>query len=300
LVLSGAYAVLEGAPAVVAAVDRYAEADDARTAAMITDEVARAIEQHSLVRAPWFDASALRHTAEGVDRKLGLGSSAAILAASLAVQMLSAGVADEELAQRVFDAALSAHRAAQPGGSGVDVAASSLGGVLRCDLIVAQPGRHGPPLNARAHTLPAGLVIEVWVCSTSASTQAMLAKVRALRDVEPARYRALLDEAAQGAEALVGAPDAEAAVVALRRQFAALGELGRHSGADVVTDQVGMLDAAAAGDGACVGPSGAGGGDVALFYGLAPSSPRFRARANGAGLSLVPMQIGARGVHRVR
>ena len=37
LVLSGAYSVLEGAPALVAAVDRYALADDAREPELVGD-----------------------------------------------------------------------------------------------------------------------------------------------------------------------------------------------------------------------------------------------------------------------
>ena len=79
LVLSGAYSVLEGAPAIVSAVDRYVCCDSARPAELITPEVRAALPAGA--DAPLFDASALR--AEG--RKLGLGSSAAILVASLAV-----------------------------------------------------------------------------------------------------------------------------------------------------------------------------------------------------------------------
>src|SRR5688572_33181913 len=84
LVLSGAYSVLEGAPALVAAVDRYALADEAREAPLITAEVRAAIAAGYLIEAPWFDASALRADAAAGGRKLGLGSSAAILVASLA------------------------------------------------------------------------------------------------------------------------------------------------------------------------------------------------------------------------
>src|SRR5262245_30830565 len=65
IVLSGAYAVLEGAPALVAAVDRYVIADATRDADLVTPEVRAAIGSG---RAPWFDASALRAR----ERKLGL------------------------------------------------------------------------------------------------------------------------------------------------------------------------------------------------------------------------------------
>ena len=43
LVLSGAYAVLEGAPAIVAAVDRYAMADTEQAAAFVGAELQAAI-----------------------------------------------------------------------------------------------------------------------------------------------------------------------------------------------------------------------------------------------------------------
>ncbi|HET9957635.1 MAG TPA: hypothetical protein VFQ61_24225, partial [Polyangiaceae bacterium] len=108
LVLSGAYAVLEGAPAIVAAADRYVVADSSRPAGFITPEVRAALPS-----GPWpaFDASPLR---EG-DRKLGLGSSAAILVASLAALELERDpeLAAAELAERVFRPALVAHREAQ-------------------------------------------------------------------------------------------------------------------------------------------------------------------------------------------
>src|SRR5579871_2078485 len=88
LVLSGAYAVLEGAPCLVAAVDRYAVADAARPAPFVTDEVRAAVDAGVLDAAPWFDASALRDRApDGTSRKLGLGSSAAILVASMAAAL---------------------------------------------------------------------------------------------------------------------------------------------------------------------------------------------------------------------
>ena len=77
LVISGAYAVLEGAPALVTAVDRYAVADSSKPVSFHTPEVATCLDRRE---APDVDPSALR---EG-DLKLGLGSSAAILVASLA------------------------------------------------------------------------------------------------------------------------------------------------------------------------------------------------------------------------
>jgi len=171
LVLSGAYAVLEGAPAIVTAVDRYALADDSRPAAQATPEVAAALGDAS---APWFDASALRQG----EHKLGLGSSAAILVASLAA--LEPEPPDGELAERVFPRALEAHRKAQGGGSGVDVAASAFGGTLCFQRAQGQPELI-EPLD-----VPDELVIEAWWSGQPASTPELLARVAELKQLLPA------------------------------------------------------------------------------------------------------------------
>jgi phosphomevalonate kinase len=57
LVLSGAYAVLEGAPALVAAIDRYAVADASRPTLRVTPEVREALVRRGALwltrRIPW-------------------------------------------------------------------------------------------------------------------------------------------------------------------------------------------------------------------------------------------------------
>jgi phosphomevalonate kinase len=143
VVLSGSYSVLEGAPAIVAAVDRYVIADASRRSEIVTAEVRAAINGGGLDFAPWFDASALRVTdPDGSSRKLGIGSSAAILAASLAACSPEGASRDD-----LFEKALDAHRSAQGGGSGIDVAASIFGGILLC-LLDKTSGR----LDVRPHS----------------------------------------------------------------------------------------------------------------------------------------------------
>src|SRR5690606_33179773 len=154
LVLSGAYSVLEGAPAIVAAVDRYATADGTRPAGFVADEMRAAMQPPY----PLIDASALRE--EG--RKLGLGSSAALLVAALS----ATGEFDLDRRSeryRLFERALAAHRRAQGGGSGIDVAASTFGGTLQYQL--PAPLRtlagHGSP-RITPLPLPSNLHVEVW------------------------------------------------------------------------------------------------------------------------------------------
>ena len=71
LVLTGAYAVLERAPAIVVAVSRGAYADSSRTSSSPTPEVRAAL---GVDRVPHVDASAMFAGA----RKLGVGASASM------------------------------------------------------------------------------------------------------------------------------------------------------------------------------------------------------------------------------
>lgn len=294
IVLSGAYAVLEGAPSIVAAVDRGVVADASRPAAFVTDEVRAAIEAGVIDRAPWFDASALRTSLpDGTSRKLGLGSSAAILVASIAAvagERLLRG-STGSLASEVFPLAYAAHRAAQPGGSGIDVGASAHGGVITAKI-------RENKLEIAPHPLPAGTVVEVFASPVSASTGDLIRKVRAFAAADPARYRRLLDAAARGSHAAIAASTTAELVAAIGVQLDALAELGDASGAGIVTPEVAAIRLEAAAEGAIFGPSGAGGGDIAVYLGGAPSSERIRSLARARGYDLLDLRVGAPGVEQ--
>ncbi|MEI9954679.1 MAG: hypothetical protein WDO74_38345 [Pseudomonadota bacterium] len=288
LVLSGAYAVLTGAPALVVAVDRYVLADSARAATFLTPEVRAALGERA---APWFDASALR---EG-DKKLGLGSSAAILVASLAALELASepALTDDELCARVYERAFVAHRAAQGGGSGVDVAASAHGGVLAAR-------RKGGALELSRLQLPSALYFEVWACPLAASTSAFLARIAEFAARDPAAHAARINAQADAAESALTAAergDASDFVRAIARQVATLTALGESAGVSIVTAELAELAQLAAASGAAFLPAGAGGGDVAYWVGASPPTPEFAVRARELGLSRVPLALAARGVH---
>ena len=297
LVLSGAYAVLEGAPCIVAAVDRYVVADASRPAPFVPDEVRAAIDAGAIIleRAPWFDASALRdRLPDGSSRKLGLGSSAAILAASLGAVLGDRTPDEHALRAAVFPIALAAHRKAQGGGSGVDVAASVFGGILLAHL---DPGGG---LSTTPHLLPPGTFVEVFASPVAAVTRELLGRVRSLATLSPARHRACLDAAAAGARAAVEARSIATFVLALSTQTDALAALGEAAGAPIVTEEVAALRAPAAAEGGTFAPSGAGGGDIAIFVGRAASSAGFRAAAAARGLSRIEMKVGAAGLGRAQ
>lgn len=288
VVISGAYAVLGGAPAIVCAVERDVIADSALPADFVTEEVAAALRAGE--RAPWFDASALRQDG----RKLGLGSSAAILVASLfAIERdADASADDPTLRQRVLSRALEAHRRAQGGGSGIDVASSTFGGALLYQLVGGAP--RIAPLS-----LPSALRYEIWVCPSSASTPELIGKVKALAARAPdvhARWLGAQATAAGAAASAAQAGDADALVAALRDQGRALLELGRHAEAPIVTPELAELGPLAEATGGVLVPAGAGGGDIALFVGPAPSPPALREALEGRAHRLLPVGLAARGV----
>jgi len=291
IVLSGAYAVLSGAPAIVSAVSRYVLADTERPAAFVTDEVRAALLPDE--RAPWFDADELR---EG-DRKLGLGSSAAILVASLFALQQAREPDGSPLQQRarLLGRALEAHQKAQGGGSGVDVAASTLGGTF-----VYQLGPTGA--SSRPAQLPADLHVEVWTCPTSASTRELLGAVARLSAAAPRQHARWLGAqilAANSAALHVERGDSSGLLGALRAQQRALFGLGSAAGVSIVTPELAELAPRAEGEGGVLLPAGAGGGDIALFVGRAPSTLALRAALENHAHRRLELDLSAAGVQAV-
>lgn len=292
IVISGAYSVFEGAPALVGAVDRYVVADASRRSAIVSEEVMAAYQSGAIDIVPWFDASGLRtRLPDGTTRKIGLGSSAAILVASIA-SVFSNRITDEAaLREAVMPAALAAHRKAQPSGSGIDVAASVHGGIVHCVI------GEDHSLDIKPFTLPEGLVLEVFTCPIAASTGQLLDKINAFKAASRAAYDEHMNTAVAAARDAATTRDTDEFIKAIGVQVDALGALGKASGAQIVIRPVAELRTLAAGENAAFGPSGAGGGDIALWVGKAPPSPAFLQRAAFHRLEPLGVQIGARGVY---
>lgn len=286
IVLSGAYSVLRGAPSIVIAVNRYAHADTERTPEWISPEVKAAFGGQAI---PHADASALRTG----DRKLGLGSSAAVLVASMAAAQ---AVDDEELSSlraRLQEPALTAHRTAQGGGSGVDVVTSIWGGTL-----IAQ--KENNFLRVEQVSLPDGMVIEVWASPYSTSTAAMLGAVEELRVTDPQVHGTLfaqLTEAATGAAEALRSGDKRLVAECLNRQREQLLHLGQAAGAPIITRETTLLANAAKGEGAVVLPAGAGGGDIVLWVSNQSSSASFSKLASRLEHQKLDLTMQAEGVH---
>ncbi|HSO40635.1 MAG TPA: hypothetical protein VLT33_49245 [Labilithrix sp.] len=286
LVLTGAYAVLSGAPAIVVATSRGAFADGARTSPTPTPEVRVALGEGPV---PHVDASSLFLGA----RKLGLGASAAILVASLAAREGARGadLSDPQVRRFLFERAREAHATSQGGGSGVDVAASVYGGVLEY-----------VPGEARARALPPATELAVFACGTSARTSELRAFVDRLAETSPSMHHACIEaltEIAASAAKAVRDGEREAFVGAVARAARALARLGDAAGVPIVPEGFEALEALAAAEGAAFCVSGAGGGDVATYVGTTRPGPAFVERALALGLFEIDVALDEKGVRSV-
>lgn len=300
VMISGEYVVLDGAEALVAAVDarvigiaaRGKQRQFVRPVPLPPEaEETRRIAEHELGptgMALSVDAGALYR--EG--RKLGLGSSAATSVVSAAGVIAWHGGDPARDRRRVLRLALTGHRAVAPQGSGADVAACALGGLVRFTS--------SAPEDAEVLEWPTAVhTVVVWSGRT-ARTSDLVGAVRALAADRPREYRAEitpLREAAEALAAAVLAGDASLTVSAADAHCAAMDRLGHAAGVAIVSPELRRLAALARDHGGAAKPSGAGGGDVALgFFADAADAQGFGVRCDEAGFVRLPLALGAEGV----
>ena len=253
--LSGEYAVLHGAPAVVVAVNRHVRArletgPVPQLSPFLTELLRRRPAPPETY--PVADSSALDAPEGG---KLGLGSSAAVTVAAAGALLARDGRSLHDTAVRaeLLRLCVASHRAAQGGrGSGGDVAASVYGGVVRVAL------RSGE-LEVCPAELPADFTLKLFRLGGSVSTPEMLRRVEALATAEGARHAALMDALVCAAEDFGRDP-----IEAIRAQLRRLTALGVAAGVEIVPRAGWALAAAAEAVGGAAKPSGAGGGDLAV------------------------------------
>jgi len=287
--LCGEYAVLDGAPAVLAAVSAYGTvALDARVGAL--SPFVEAALQHAaawlaeLGKAvppgiPAINTDAFR-AEDG--KKLGLGSSAVATVGALAAVIDAAGLdlTAPAVRARLTGLAIDAHRQAQGGtGSGADIATCVHGGFIRYV-------KGDAAAQVTALQPPAGLVLALVWSGTSASTSSMVGQVR--------RAGAALGELAALAHAFADAfarGDPASVIAAAGRYGRALQTLGDQAGVPVVTPAFARYMALAERHGGAAKPSGAGGGDLAVAF--LPSAAAAEALAREASAEgLVPCELG--------
>jgi phosphomevalonate kinase len=253
--LSGEYAVLHGAPAVVVAVSRHVRARlETGPAPRLSPFLAELLRRRPAPPGtyPVADSSALEAPGGG---KLGLGSSAAVTVAAAGALLARDGrpLHDPAVRAELLRLCVASHRAAQDGrGSGGDVAASVYGGVVRVAL-------HAGEVEVTPAELPDGFCLRFFRLGGSVSTPEMLRRVEELAAAEGARHAALMD-------ALVGAAEdfGHDPIASMRAQLRRLTALGVAAGVEIVPRVAWALAAAAEAVGGAAKPSGAGGGDLAV------------------------------------
>ena len=312
--ISGEYVVLDGAVALVAAADARAlvrwvvDRDGSPLVAhgspgsavmppevLLTRRLAETFTSMSLTTdSLTLDVSALRRDG----RKLGLGSSAAAAAATAGAVFARAGRRLDDASERraMLAIALEGHRSVAPEGSGADVAASVLGGLVR----FRRDAESGAVLEASPVSFPVGTEVRIVWTGQEARTSELVRKVRALLETDRAAYEramgALRDAATQLVEA-VAANDAVALVRAASVHHDAMGKLGEAASAPIVDAGLARAARLARAHGGAAKPSGAGGGDVALaFFADADAAENFAAACPENALTLVNVALGVAGV----
>jgi phosphomevalonate kinase len=273
LIVTGEYAVLEGAPAIVIAVDRRAVAQRNATPRgsspfllAVVDEIAARRgaadpAAHAALEIS-VDSTAFYHRIT----KLGLGSSAAVTVAATA---LALGTADPA---EVLAVALAAHARAQgprgSRGSGADVAASVHGGTIVFSRAASDDG--SAPCRVERRRWPAAVTLLPFFTGVAADTAQLVARVHAARDANRTAVEAALaaiTDASQAACAALAAPPDIAAVAligALALAANAMDRLAIATGIDLVPECVTAARAALARLGGTAKTTGAGGGDVGV------------------------------------
>ncbi|MCB9602192.1 MAG: hypothetical protein H6724_01370 [Sandaracinus sp.] len=320
MMIAGEYAVLEGAASIVASAQtrgvvelvegptdpsKVAAGLDAPTPRFPEAAHARREAERRVGVVPGalvVDVEALRRAGQ----KLGLGSSAATAAAAAGLVHAWHGrdLNDPRVRHEVFDDAFAGHKAVSPQGSGADVAAAVLGGVVRFQRTVVS-SLDGERDGARTRDLawPKGLVLRVAWTGQAASTTELVAKVKALQSTNPTKYRDAMDTLGREAESFVAAfaKDAAEVVAAAARYHEAMHALGVAADAPIVEARLARVAALAARAGGHAKPSGAGGGDVALaFFAREASAKRFEELCASAGIEILPIELGGPGVRAER
>lgn len=260
------------------------------------------------VRLPPFALGIESRLSDPEGRKYGLGSSAAVSAATVAAILALGGRGlDRGLVQRL---ASLAHHAAQGSGSGVDVAASVHGGLLHYDaegLVWAQSqvaagrdpvevaGTPWPGPGPRPLRLPPDLQLLVGWTGTPFGTGAALQAAAAYRRDRAAGYAAFLAQSRRALEELVDACRSgrgERAIAALHHARRALVRFGEDAGIDVEPQPLRRLGDAAEAVGGAGKMSGAGGGDCGIA--LIPAVPALRERlcAMWREAGIIPLELG--------
>jgi len=257
LMLAGEYAVLDGAPAIVLAVDRGVRCDIS-------------VSDHLDIETPTGDDRFVRPPLEGhigryvfsawnptdLEEKPGFGGSAAACVAAT----LAAGLPATD--------ALSIHHAVQGGGSGADVLASIHGGMIRFQ-------------DGEATALEPICPVVVW-SGKSAETQPRVDHYLASTDRD-----AFVRASTEIVDAFTGNP-----LGMLRENANLLMHMSVETGLPYMTPSLAAIQKMARDFGGAAKPSGAGGGDCAVaLFPDDDASKAFIAAITARGRTVIPLGV---------
>lgn len=297
--LCGEYAVIDGSPAVVAAVDRRVfvgwneGASDRRP---LGPEVLASLElandEFGHTRgSPRIDRGALYQE----DKKLGLGSSAAasVAVAGAVARQRGHDLSDPRVRRRVFATAFEGHRSVAPDGSGADVAVATYGGFIDFET-------QDHNVSVRSIDPPDGLVLSLVWTGSPARTSELLSQVRRLQASAPREYERSMGSLRRGADTFAKAfseGDTRALIATIRLYHDAMRTLGETANAPIVDASLQRIAAEAVQAGGAAKPCGAGGGDVAIaLFEDRNAAERFEAACRTAGFQPIAIRWGAQGV----
>ncbi len=299
--LSGEYAVLDGAISIVAAVQARATATFVREDAEMTTRVrkmpeaaaARAAAERRLGRISAELNIDVRKLRRG-DLKLGVGSSAAAAAcaAGAVYRHFGLDINEDNIRRRVLADALEGHCEIAPQGSGADVAASVLGGFISY--------RRLQPEGAKNLTWPEGLAAKIIWTGVESRTSDLVKVVRAFQQRLPKAYDKVMDDLIGRANRFAAAfSDGDCArIVELAADYGdGMYRLGKESGAGIAHESLSQIAALASTFEGGAKPSGAGGGDVAIaFFQGAEAADAFANAATQTGMTIVELPLGGPGL----
>lgn len=292
--LLGEYAVLEGHPALLAAVDRYAYAEPGRSDASTPGVCSWLAEEPNpqlagvsllskkLALQGWYtvDTSAFLNP-QGV--KLGLGSSAAALTSLMALARPNLSIKERCLM------VLGTNYEAQGSvGSGADVAASSFGGLLTY--------RRTPLTCARLVPDRAGVAVLFFETEQAASTVNLVRQVSAHRK-QPSvdRIFGAMSEATQAAHSALRSKDRARLITWFAQYGRLVKALGEETGAALWLKAHSDAEEIAKSLGGCAKPTGAGGGDLLLVAVPKENAEAARSKLAQAGMRWVDLKISVQG-----
>ncbi len=317
LVLIGEYAVLEGAPSLVMAVDRFARIVTVESSTErftinspplqifnanfaidkyrnlqfipplspeIRKKLSLFIHTFELLIRKDKEITALPPLNITLDtndfylpetgQKMGLGSSAA-LTVGLVISLIRRVNPNSEIIRdpvRLYQICQEIHFAVQGNkGSGIDIAASCFGGVLRFQ----RNKRESPQILPLS--LPEGLyLIPVWT-GQSTSTRKFIGRVNRFKKSQTGKYRLIMNQlteiSSEGCLAYQGG-EIISFLQCCQKYYLKLGELGKASGTDIISPCHSELAEIAAASGAVYKPSGAGGGDIGIAFTDSPKTAK--------------------------